>query len=350
VPRIFFDSVADVELELNLPQGRHIYGREDVWPHFQELYEGYIAEPSLTPYNRDGWRSAYAVIAYLAGKYDVAQKQLQALNWQPHPSSVNGWGVDLTVMPLEVAARTGSQSNQVEAAELRCQTGDVAGALAIYKGLAAAANTDEKTRAFAQERLATLGVEQRLQAGGWVDFLPADTNFTGWHVAFGKCELLPDGALQVSSDENGHLLYSRVRMGTEFEVRGQVETVSSTTKAFQAGLVMGIPQFETLNWYSFRIKCHSDEGDIASFSPNWTKRQIFAPVTLDSHTNSFTFRFHDGRVSAMVDGREVFKDVEPPKNSNVTTNEFLLGLGAFNDSNSTVIRYRNIQVRRPATE
>ena len=210
--------------------------------------------------------------------------------------------------------------------------------------------TDGMTRAFAQERLVSLGVEQRLRAGGWVDFLPTDTNFTGWHVAFGKCELLPDGALEVSSDENGHMLYSRVRMGTEFEVRGQFEVVSSTSKAFQAGLVMGIPQNETYNWYAFRIKRNSDEGDVASFSQHWIKRQILAPVNLDSRTNTFHFRFHDRRVSATVDGREVFKDVEPPKNSSVTTNEFLLGLGAFNDSNATVIRYRNIQVRRLASE
>ena len=349
-PRMFFDSVADVESELNLPSGRHIYAREDVWPHFQELYEGYIAEPALTPDVRDGWRSTYAVIAYLAGKYDVAQKQLQALNWQPHPWNLTGWNVDLSIMPLEVAARTGSQAKPVEAAELRRQTGDAAGALAIYRGLAAITNADEKTRAFVQERLATLGVEQRLPAGGWVDFLPTDTNFTGWHVAFGKCERLPDGALQISSDENGHLLYSRVRLGTEFEVRGQFEVVSSSTKAFQAGLVMGIPQYETQNWYAFRMKRNSDEGDVASFSPHWIKRQILAPATLDSRTNSFNFRFHDGRVSATVNGREVFKDVEPPKNSYVTTNEFFLGLGAFNDSNSTVIRYRNVQVRRPVAE
>jgi hypothetical protein len=350
VPRIYFDSVVDVESELQLPQGKHIYGREDIWPHIQELYDGYIAEPSLSDYSRDGWRSTYAVLAYRAGKYDVARKQLQALNWQPHPWNLTGWGVDLTVMPLEVAARTGPQSEQVEAAESRRQAGDAAGALTIYSGLAASTNTDQMTHAFAQERLASLGVEQRLQGGGWVDFLPTDTNFTGWHVAFGKCELLPDGALEVRSDQNGHMLYSRVRMGTEFEVRGQFEVVSSTTSAFQAGLVMGIPQYENYNWFAFRMKRNDDEGDVASFSQHWIKRQILAPVNLDSRTNSFYFRFHDGRVSATVDGREIFKNVEPPADSYVTTNEFLLGLGAFNNSDSTVIRYRNIQVRWPPSE
>ena len=47
-PRVFFDVVSDLEAELGLPRGQHIYGREDIWPHMQEMYEGYIAAPSQT--------------------------------------------------------------------------------------------------------------------------------------------------------------------------------------------------------------------------------------------------------------------------------------------------------------
>lgn len=346
VPRKYLDSVADLAAELKLPQSRNLYGREDIWPRLQELYDGYIAEPSLTEYERDGWRSSYAVAAYLVGKYDVARKPLQALNWQPHAWNLTGWDVDLTLLPQEVAARTGSQSELVTAAESRHQKGDEAGALAIYNGLASSKMADELTRVFARERLATLKVEQVLQGGGWADWLPTDAGFTGWQVAFGQCKRLPDGALEVSSDQNGHLLYSRVNLGTEFEVRGQFEVVSNSSQAFQAGLVMGLPQFNTYNWYAFRIKRNSDEGEVASFSQHWTRRQILAPASLDSRTNTFTFRFQNGRVSATVDDREVFKEVVPPQDTRVTTNEFLLGLGAFNDTNSTVIRYRNIQVRK----
>jgi hypothetical protein len=152
--------------------------------------------------------------------------------------------------------------------------------------------------------------------------------------------------LEVQSDQNGHLIYSRVRMGTDFEVRGQFEVVSSTTKSFQAGLVMGIPQFETYNWYAFRMKRNTDEGDVASFSQHWTKRQVLAPTPLNSQVNTFDVSFQNGRISATVDGRQIFDNVAPPKDADVSTNEFYLGLGAFNDSNSTVIRYRQVQARR----
>jgi hypothetical protein len=220
----------------------------------------------------------------------------------------------------------------------------VAGALKTYDGLAAA-DLDPLTRRFVQERQATLKLEQALQSGGWVDFMPTDTNFTGWQMAFGKCQLLPDGALEVQPDGNGHILYSRARVGTEFEVRGEFEVVNRT-QGFQAGLVMGLPEFDTSNWYGFRMKQNREEGEICVFSRHWSKRQILAPVQFDSATNTFTFRFHDGRVSATVDGQEVFREVDPPKNTHVTTNEFWLGLGAFRHANDSVIRYRNIQVRR----
>jgi len=346
VPRIFMDSVADVEEESGVAPGQHLYDREDIWPNIQELYDGYIAEPSLDNYTRDGWRSAYAVVASLAGKDEVARKQMEALHWQPHPSNLAGWNRDLSLLPEEVAARTGVDSAQVTAAESSRDAGDVAGARKIYQAIPVSTNVDAWTQGFINDRLASLTVEQHLKAGEWVDFLPTDTNFTGWHVAFGKFKLLPDGALEVQSDENGHLMYSRVRMGTDFEVRGQFEVVSSTTKAFQAGLVMGVPQWENYNWYAFRMKRNADEGDVSSFSQHWSKRQIMAPTPLANQSNSFDFRMQGGLVSASVNGRDVFKNVPPPRDAYVTTNEFLLGLGAFNDSNSTVIRYRNLQVRK----
>lgn len=347
VPRKFFDSLSDMESELHLPPGQHIYDREDIWPNLTILYESYIAFPSQTDYSRDGWRGAYAAVAYLAGKYDVSRAQLEKLNWQPHPYNLTKWGQDLSIMPLEVAARTGSQSPMVDAAENNCDSGDITGALKIYNQLAAATNEDALTRSFVQERQYALRFEQQLASGEWVPFMPADAAFTGWQTNFGNFKLLPDGSLEASSDESGHMIYCRAPIGTEFEAKGQFEVISSTTKAFQAGLVMGLPQYDTYGWDAFRIKRNTDEGDVASFSMHWTKQQILAPISsLNIRSNSFDFCFQGGRVSASVNGSPVFTKAEPPKNSDLVTNKFLVGLGAFNDSDSTVIRYHNIEIRK----
>ncbi len=98
-----------------------------------------------------------------------------------------------------MAARTGADAAQISAAESSREAGDVVDPLKIYRGLGAWANADALTAAFVRDRVATLSVEQLLKAGDWVNFLPTDTNFTGWHVGFGKFKVLPDGALEVQS-------------------------------------------------------------------------------------------------------------------------------------------------------
>jgi hypothetical protein len=61
VPRKLFDCVSDLESELGTPAGQHIYGRDDIWPELQKMYEGYIAEPTQAS-RRNGWRTSYAVL------------------------------------------------------------------------------------------------------------------------------------------------------------------------------------------------------------------------------------------------------------------------------------------------
>jgi hypothetical protein len=346
VPRKFLDSVGDVEQEMGLQQGRHIYDRDDVWPHLKDLYEGYIAYPSQTGDSRDGWRSTYAVVAYLAGNYEAARQQLQSLNWQPHPWSLTGWWRDLSLMSLEVAARTGPQSNAIEQAENYLHDGNIAGALDAYNQLAGQSGIDAMTASFIQERQYSLIAEKKLQAGQWIPFLPDDDHYIGWQTNFGSFKSLPDGSLQVSSDENGHMLYSRIPVGTDFEIRGTFDVIKTSNNAFQAGVVMGVPQFNTYDWYAFRVKHNHEEGDVASFSQHWTRRQVLATVpNIDSHTNSFDFRYNNGFVTASVNGRQVFDNITPPKDSYVGTNEFLVGLGAFNNSDSTTLRYHDVQLR-----
>lgn len=344
VPRKFFDSISDIQSELQLPQGEHIYGREDIWPHFQVMYEGYIGDPRAG--YQDGWRENYSIVAYFAGKYSVAGAQLKALNWNVSDRSLSGWHTDLSLMPQEVAARTGPLGSRIDEAEAARRDGDVSRALQLYQGLSHEAGADQRTGAFIQDRLKTLEVEQQLQSGNWVDMLPADTNFTGWHIERGRFQLLPDGSLEVQSGENGHVLYSRARVGKSFEVRGEIEKVRSSTADFQGGVVIGLPQPDTWDWDAFRLKRNGDEGNLVAFSEGWSATQVFFPVKLNDETNSFDLRFELNRITASVNGQQVFKDIKPPQNWQLTTNEMHFGLGAFNDINKTTMRYRNIQVRQ----
>jgi hypothetical protein len=345
VPRKYMDCIYDVESEMELPAGRHIYGRGDIWPNLKRMYDGYVSAPSQAQ-SRVGWRTSYAVVAYFAGKYDVARAQLEALNWKPPPQSMSDWSVDLSLMPLEVAARTGPLGKKISDAETARDAGDIAGAWKQYSGLKDAPDADARTREFIQRRWSQLTAERLLQKGEWISLLPSRDNDPDWVFSLGKTRVLPDGALEVESGPKGHLLFSRVRAGMDFEVRGRFEVVHSANKNFQGGLVMGVPDFDGYNWYGFRLKRHDEEGDVACFAQGWTRQQIVQHLVLNDVTNSFDFIFQGGKATALVNGVKIFNQAAPPVAISVPDNSYLVGLGAFSDSPDTVIRYRDVQLRK----
>ncbi len=344
VPRKYFDCIGDVESEMELPAGKHIYSRDDIWPNLQRMYEGYVNAPSQEQYQQ-GWRESYAIVAYFAGKYDIARTQLEALNWKPSPGSLQGWRTDLSLMPLEVAARTGPLAAKIDTAENSRNNGQLSQAIERYSVLTNDPNADDRTKDFIDHRLAELTAEKRLQDGEWISLLPSRDDDPNWVVSFGKTKVLPDGALEVESGPQGHMLFSRVRAGMNFEVRGQFELVHSANANFQGGLVMGVPDFNSYDWYGFRLKRHGEEGDVVCFAEGWTRDQIVQHIVLNDVTNSFDFTFQDGRVTASVNGLNVFNGAAPPVSISVPDDSYLVGLGAFNDSSDTVIRYRNVQLR-----
>jgi hypothetical protein len=248
-------------------------------------------------------------------------------------------------MPLEVAARTGKLAVKISAAEFISHQGSISDAIDKYEELAGD-GPDPLTKQFIQLRLDQLGVEKHLRAGEWVDWLPRDNNDPNWVFSFGHARRLPDGAVEVESGINGHMLFSQVQVGENIEVRGQFENVRSSNKNFQGGLVMGVPDFNGYNWYGFRVKRHDEVGDGVCFSEGWTLNQLFKPLKLNDATNTFDFIFQNDRVTATVNGTSVFQGESPPERILVPNRSFLLGLGAFSDSADNVIRYRNVQLRR----
>lgn len=345
VPRKYIDCVYDVESEMGEPAGKHIFGRNDVWPNLKRMYDGYVNGPSETN-DLTGWRTSYAIVAYFAGQYDVARTQLEALNWKPAPDNMQDWSVDLSLMPMEVAARTGPLGTKVSDAELARNYGELSSALKDYAAIKDSPQADDRTRQFVECRFSELSAEKRLKDGEWISLLPTRDDDPDWVYSFGKVHVLPDGAVEVESGPKGHMFFSRVRAGMNFEVRGQFEVVRSANKNFQGGVVMGVPNFDEFNWYGFRLKRHGgEEGDVACFALGWSRDQIAQHLVLNDVTNAFDMTFQDGKVTASVNGVRVFDQADPPREIGVPDDSCLVGLGAFNDSPDTVIRYRNIQLR-----
>lgn len=344
VPRILFDSISDLESEMELSPREHLYGREDLWPHLQRMYEGYLAATSQAAFHQ-GWRTSYAVVAHLAGKPEVARRQLEALDWQPQRANLEGWHTDLSLMPLEVAARSGPLARDVTKAENLRENEEWEPALKAYRELAGDGRADARTREFVQHRVAILELEARLHRGEWVDFLPRKDNDPAWNLRTGSYRRLADGAVELTPGDRGHMLVCRAWVGAAFEVRGEFEPASSVTGKFQAGLVLGLPTLANYDWLAFRLKRGRGESQLASYSRGWTTRQTQEQVPLTETRNTFEFRFEDGKIQSTVNGQPAHKQTSPPASVKYSADEFLVGLGAHDGANDAVIRYRNVQLR-----
>lgn len=347
VPRKFFDAVSDLESEAELPPGEHLYGRNNIWPHLRRMYEGYIGAAAQTE-SHAGWRSSYAVVAHLAGHGDLAREQLEALHWQPRAWNHDGWGVELSLLPLEVAARTGAASNQIAEAETHFQRQNLAGAARLYEQLTTATNVDERTQAFIRHRRAALEVEQRLKGGDWVAFLPTEQGDPNWVFSRGNPKCLQDGALEMKATSDGYFLFSRARVGSEIEVKGEFEVVASTNRAFQTGLAIGLPELHNSNWLGIRMRRNASGRETVRLARGWNNQGPIKPVKLNDGPNSFLFRLHGGKVSLSVNDQELWSNIAPPRGVAVPESEFRLGLTATPDKTENVIRYRDLRVRRLA--
>jgi hypothetical protein len=136
-----------------------------------------------------------------------------------------------------------------------------------------------------------------------------------------------------------------------FEMRGDIEPVTSSTNELQAGIVMGLPNLHARAWHAFRLVQSQEAGSTISFSSAWTDQQVTQPVALKPGRNAFEFQFRDGRATASVNGTEVLQGIRPPRSSaRISTDEFLVGLGASNNGTETTLRYHHIQIRRLAPD
>jgi hypothetical protein len=139
-----------------------------------------------------------------------------------------------------------------------------------------------------------------------------------------------------------------VRFGRNFEVKGEFEVVRSSTEDFQAGIVMGLPDSYNSEWYGLRLKRNATEGEVASFGRCWGSQEVKKSVGLNDQRNSFQFRFEEGKADAWLNGKQILFKAAPVKTMRVYS-DCMLGLGAYHDVNTTVIRYRNVQARRILT-
>jgi hypothetical protein len=111
-------------------------------------------------------------------------------------------------------------------------------------------------------------------------------------------------------------------------------------------------RFKSSYWFALSMRREASQGDRVTFSKGRKSRQITRKVKFNADRNSFEVRFTNGKLTMSLNGAEVFQDAVlkkgDGKHEEFTGDTFLLGVCALGDSGQTVIRYRNLQVRRIA--
>jgi hypothetical protein len=344
VPRKLFDSITDIESEMEVPFGVHLYQDRRYWRPLQRMYEGYLAAPT-EEYVRPGWRSTYAVVAYLAGQYAEARKQLEALDWKLAERNLNGWDVDLSLMPLAVAAHTGPLQRQIQEAENSANLLKVSEAVAKYEALEKDPVPDPRTASYIHYRLATLRMEKQFQDGEWVPLLPTGEDDPTWRVIAGK--LHPEKqAFVMEPDQGWHTLLSRLHAGSNFEMQGVMEILQSANGSFQCGMVMGFPMYGSSDWYGVRLRTNARRQGQVSFSKAWSSQEYVQGAVVDSSTNSIHLKLVEGKMDVEINGEPVLQNQAPNPQMKIRPNNFVVGVGADNDGNGTVVRYRDLRIRK----
>lgn len=346
VPAVYRDCLADVAEELSGDPDHRLLLRPDVWKDQAALHRGYIAATAGTQGGRR-WRSAFAVLSHVSGHPAEAREQMEALDWMPDPEALLGWGADLSLLPAEIAARTGPAGDTVSSAERDRLGGRLEEARTAFRGLAERADLEPAARNYARIQVALLDGEIRLRTGAWIPFLPRSADDPAWHLGRGHIEVSTPESLEIRADPDGHLLHSRLRIGTNFAIRGTWERVRSSTEDIQAGILFGLPDTKTLRFLGARMKRNTDEGEVASVGYGWGRSQIKGPAVVHAdRPNRFELEYKDGLVTYRVNDQLIFHDNPTPPLPRIRPEEFHVGIGAFNDVNETVVRYRNVEIRR----
>ena len=195
-----------------------------------------------------------------------------------------------------------------------------------------------------EQRLSAGRIEADMAAGRPVTPFSA-RSLAGWTPVHGTWNVDGDGALVATSDASGHLITGDAHVGADVEISADIEIASTSNGQFQAGILFGRNiSLGNPGWTSFRVKKTAHEGEVAYFSPGFDRppRPISRPIGLKSHV---VVQSWQGHLWAYVDGDPVVTDYLPewkmPRGPDTQ-----VGFGGYVNDNKSVVRYRNVRLRR----
>lgn len=340
VPQYYVEAAGDVATERG---DWSIYQEPQVYENIRKAFTGGAAQDVSVLKGRS-FLTGNLMMAYRAGRYEDAGKDLAVLKEDPYADTLLTWVDNSEMVPGWIKAWNGPNQKLLLDLDKAREQRNHTRALELAKLLKTAVQGDSLLERWSQDLVAVLELEQELAAGNWVSIKPGKELF-GWRPYAGDWKVNDDGSIQVAATVNGMMLKSLAQIGPNFVLRGEMEMLSSTTGDFQAGMVFGNLHPNIGDWYGFRILHGGDSEEVAVLSRTFASdlRRLPSPL---KKSNTFEVMFSGGEVTASLNDQKLVDSLVLMRDKQKISPRMAFGLGAYSHQNEYVVRYRNLEIKR----
>jgi hypothetical protein len=280
--------------------------KPETFPLLQEMFEGYIAV--TTNLTRRANRSLLAASAWRCGRMEEAYRYLRELGDDLDAALIEkDFDTPVSRIRAEAAAGGGPLAAEIAALEAR-RVREPSAVLAGYDELLQRAEADEWTRSYLRGCRATLQFATDWEKGEPITLaVPAD--LAGWTVRSGTWRVEQDGALRGVSTDDGLMLVCDALLEGGFEMSGDLEWAHSPHGwKYNGGLLFGFGDDAPASFAS--VLLYRKEA-VATLRKGFRfEREVGGPAVAVQTTNHFRVSIWRGRVTADINGVEVFRRQE----------------------------------------
>lgn len=346
VPDFFFEVIHNATFDLE--DNRKLYRLPLVAADVMALDQTLLAAPERKDEVQD--RLSFIVFhGWLCERYAEARKALDQLNGKPSScikSQLSNYGIAETAVLADIYIYTSEAKDDYAQGNKSLRAEEYTEAVKYLQ--AALQKLKGPDVAFKVLRIG-LNIamwSEQVGKGGWVNVSPKPGNLDeGWTQHYGKWEALEGGVLQIRSNNEQVLAAAQVRVGTDYEVRADVEIDAPTDIGQAIGVVLGYTRLGERDWLMCEVWKDDDtkESQATLFRRFYPVNNPKFPAPLEKK-NHLHVQCWKNQVTFYLNGKRVFADMVSREGTTTGLNgKFGFGAHALFWKNTT--RISNIEVR-----
>jgi len=284
------DAIADDQQD----RQRRIWTDDRYYEPAAQVFAKY--EISVPPGRRRDWfRSWHAAVAWRAGKYPDARKQLDQLTTPPALDRFASFTNVPRVVVSYIYAITGPHADLAKL----ITSGERGNIESHAQEIEALAKTlHDPSTFFFEHYVQVHTAELQLAEGKWLDVLPKESVFHYWEPKAGLWTIDANGELVGQWDEAGLLLRSTLDLNHRYEVQAVIE-YEQKSPSDPTGVGFALDHDGTTSGYGLVVSPHfKDYSRYVNFKGVAVSAKIPA-------TNEIHLQFWDNRFNATLNGRKL---------------------------------------------